>query len=220
MGELKATSAKTFKLFTLICLILLLYSMFSALVKANPDPVNVSWYVTDVSGVPIDEAALTIYWSTSTGEPFTIMPADDEAGTYIDDKIAKVRQNPIHTGYWNPTYPHGMAVCDVHPKQGVEGLYFYVKIEYDSEVKYWPLENSYKPGDPDWQPVPASGSPSGYAAAGPGIGTGPTTAYPTELPPSQVIPEVPLGPALAAVSMTVAIGAYIGMRKRKTPYIS
>ena len=219
MGELKATSAKTFKLFTLICLILLLYSMFSALVKA--DPVNVSWYVTDVSGVPIDEAALTIYWSTSTGGPFTIMPVDDELGNYVLDRIPEpdVKQNPIYTGYWNPDHPNGMAVCDIHPIKGVAGYYFYVEIQYDSNVDYWPMEYSYKPGDSTWHPVEAS-TPSGYAAAGPGIGNGPTTAYPTQPPPTQVIPEVPLGPALAAVSMTVAIGAYIGMRKRKTPYIS
>ncbi|MCW3986469.1 MAG: hypothetical protein NWE91_08720 [Candidatus Bathyarchaeota archaeon] len=149
----------------------------------SPSPVEVSWYVTEVSGTPIDNASLTIYWANSTTGNFTVMPADDGAGTYVYDKIADVRQNPIFSGYWNPNYTHGRAVCDIHPAGGLSGLYFYVEIEYESAVWYWPVKTSYKPGDPAWQPVNASESPSGYAAAGPGIGTGPTTAYPTQPTP-------------------------------------
>jgi hypothetical protein len=184
---------------------------------AKAEPVDVCWYVTDISGTPVDGARLTIYWATSPSGPFTMMPADDGTGNYILDRIAGVRQNPVITAYWNPTYPHGMANSDIHPKsESLNGLYFYVKIEYDTVVKYWPTANSYKPGDPSWTPVTASGSPSGYAAAGPGIGTGPTTAYPTNGPPPPVIPEVPLGPVLATATMIGAFGAYAGIRKRKT----
>jgi hypothetical protein len=180
------------------------------------DPVNVAWYVTDSFGNPVDGAKLTIYWATSSSGPFTIMPANDGAGTYVFDEIAKVRQNPIYTGRWNPDHPHGMAVCDIHPKGGLDGLYFYVKIEYGSTVKYWPTALSYKPGEPSWAPVAATGSPSGYAAAGPGLGNGVTTAYPTYVcPPQLAIPEVPLGTIVAMVSLVSAFGAYFGLRKRK-----
>lgn len=205
-------TAKTFVLLLLTAALLMVVSAPSA----KAEPVNVCWYVTDVSGIPVDGAALTIYWSTSTSGPFTVMPADDGTGNYVEDRIADIRQNPIITGYWNPTYPHGMGNADVHPSGGLNGLYFYVKIEYDAIVEYWPTQNSYKPGDPDWTPVAASGSPSGYAAAGPSIGTGPTTAYPTRGPPLSVIPEVPIGPVMATVSMIAAFGAYFGIRKRKT----
>ena len=202
------------KSFALLSLSAVLFTIISIpMVKANP--VEVCWYVTDISGIPIDGARLTIYWATSPSGPFTQMPADDGEGTYILDRIADVRQNPVITGYWNPTYPHGMAVSDIHPNGGLNGLYFYVKIEYDTVVEFWPTENSHKPGDESWAPVAASGSPSGYAAAGPGIGTGPTTAYPTHGPPPQVIPEVPLGPILATVTMIGAFGAYVGIRKRR-----
>ncbi|MEM3760871.1 MAG: hypothetical protein QXZ02_07180 [Candidatus Bathyarchaeia archaeon] len=189
--------------------------LIASVVKA--EPVNVAWYVTDGFGNPIDGAKLTIYWATSPSGPFNVMPADDGAGTYIEDKIANVRQNPIYTGYWNPNHTSGMAVCDIHPKGGLNGLYFYVKIEYDSTVEYWPTALSYKPGDPSWAPVAASGSPSGYAAAGSGIGNGVTTAYPTCVcPPQQVIPEVPFGTVMAMVSLVSAFGAYFGLRKRKS----
>ena len=150
--------------------------------SATPEPVEVSWYVTDASSAPIDGASLTIYWATWPSGPFTKMPADDGAGTYIKDKIANVRQNPAKSGHWNPDHPNGMAVCDVHPKGGISGLYFYTRIDYGTHSWYWPLATSYKLGDPSWVPVVASGSPSGYAAAGPGIGNGPTTAYPTQQP--------------------------------------
>jgi hypothetical protein len=159
-------------------LIAVLFMVFIvSTVKA--DPVNVAWYVTDSFGNPVDGAKLTIYWANSTDGPFTIMPFDDGKDTYVEDKVAGVRQNPIDTGYWNRDHPHGMAVCEIHPKGGLDGLYFYVKIEYGSTVEYWPTALSYKPGESSWAPVAASGSPSGYAAAGPGIGNGVTTAYPT-----------------------------------------
>jgi hypothetical protein len=206
----------------LLSLPILLWTMLTAtMVNANPDPVNVAWYVTDAGGTPIDGASLTIYWATSPGGPFTVMPEDDPDGTYVLDRIPDpdVKQNPIYTGYKNPEYPHGMAICDVHPKEGLEGLYFYVEINYDSVVEYWPTATSYKPGEPGWEPVEASGSPSGYAAAGPGIGTGPTTAYPTRPPPPHVIPEVPLGSVMATVSMIIAFGAYFGLRRRKRQLI-
>jgi len=45
------------------------------------------------------------------------MPADDGKGTYVEDKIAKIRRNPIYTGYWNPDYPAGMAVYDIHRRE-------------------------------------------------------------------------------------------------------
>jgi len=64
---------------------------------------------------------------------------------------------------------------------------------------YWPTQWSYKPDGSSWAPVPASGSPSGYVAAGPTIDNGVTTAYPTDIrPPPQVIPDVPFGTATAA----------------------
>lgn len=190
------------------------------MVYANPDPVMVSWYVTDIDSTPINNATLTIYWATSPDGPFTIMPKDDGAGTYVYDKIADVKQNPVYTGYWNPTYPNGMAVCDIHPMSGLAGLYFYVKITYDSVVEYWPTATSYKPGDPSWEPTLATGSPSGYAAAGPGIGTGPTTAYPTVPCPPHVIPEAPLGSIMAAVSMIIAFGFFFVLRRPKLRLIS
>jgi hypothetical protein len=209
-------------------------AMFAALVvlialtlaqaRANPDPVLVSWYVTNTSGDPINNARLTIYYATSTSGPWNIFPAGSgPPGNFTLDKVngatttppgPEVYQNPIISGYWNPNHTAGMAVCDIHPSGGLNGLYFYVKIEYDSTTEYWPQPTSYKPGDPSWAPVVAT-SPSGYAAAGPSIGNGPTTAYPTHGPPPHVIPEVPMGPVMATVSMIAAFGVYFGLRKRK-----
>jgi len=213
----------------LFALLTLLWAISAApKVNAMPDPVEVCWYVTDISGTPINGASLTIYWSTSTSGPFTVFPAEDALGNYLLDKVNGVttdppgppkmsgpKQNPIISGYWNPTYTAGMAICDLHPIGGLSGLYFYAQIEYDLVVEYWPTATSIKPGDPSWTPVSASGSPSGFAAAGPGIGTGPTTAYPTHPPPPPVIPEVPLGPVMATVSMMTALVAYVGIRRRK-----
>ena len=190
------------------------YTMI-AIQKAYANPVEVSWYVTNTSLTPVDGAKLTVYWSASTNGPFTQMPADG-VKIYVEDKIANIKRNPVITGYWNPTYQHGMAVADVHPEDGLNGLYFYVKIEYGSVTEYWPTANSYKPGDSTWAPVQANGSPTGFAAAGPGIGTGPTTAYPTHRPPQSVIPEVPLGPAVATASMMGGFGIYFFTRRRRT----
>lgn len=184
----------------------------------SPDPVEICWYVTDASGTPQNGASLTIMWAISPDGPFKKMPHDDPEGTYIIDRIPDpdIRQNPIYTGDWNPDYPSGMAVSEVHPAGGLSGLYFYVEIEYDSVTEYWPTAASYKPGDPTWEPVAATGSESGYAAAGPGIGTGPTTAYPTgPCPPPGVIPEVPLGSIMASVTIVVAFAAYFGLRRQK-----
>jgi hypothetical protein len=217
---------KTIRTILLLSLTLIFAATITlSTVKANP--VEVSWYVTDVSSVPIDGARLTIYWSTSTSGPFSMFPADGAAG-YIIDKINGVttdppgppkmsgpKQNPIISGYWNPDHTHGMAICDLHPNGGLSGLYFYAKIEYDSTVEYWPTATSYKLGDPSWTPTVAGGSPSGYAAAGPGIGNGPTTAYPTHGPPPPQIPEVPLGPIIATVSMIAAFGVFYGFKKQK-----
>lgn len=186
----------------------------------SPDPAMVSWYVTDIGGAPVDDAELKIHWANSPDGPFTVMPHDTPDGTYVYDKIADKRQNPIFSGYWNPDYPNGMAVCDIHPKEGLAGLYFYAKIEYDSVEEYWPTATSYKPGDPTWEPVVASGSPSGYAAAGPGIGTGPTTAYPTERRPPHVIPEVPLGTIVASAAMIIALVGYFVIPKFRKKQIS
>jgi hypothetical protein len=170
----------------LVIIIMVCFSIFVwPRVSATPDPVGISWYVTGTSSTPIDGANLTIYWATSPNGPFTIMPFDDGAGTYILDRIANVRQNPIITGYWNPDHPSGMAVAEVHPQGGISGLCFYARIDYGVYSWYWPVASSYKPGDPSWAPVVASGSPSGYAAAGPAIGNGVTTAYPTQQPPVQ-----------------------------------
>jgi hypothetical protein len=204
---------------TVIAVVALIF-VLAMVNRGYADPVTVSWLVKDSTSTPVDGASIEVYWATSPSGPFTKMPADDGAGTYVEDKIAGVRQNPIYTGYWNPSYPHGMGVCDIHPKGGLDGLYFYVKISYGASVWYWPTATSYKPGDPSWAPVSASGSPTGYAACGPGIGTGPTTAYPTEHPPTQVIPEIPLGSIVAAVSMVAAFGAYFGLRRRKALYVS
>ena len=204
------------KVFTLLSAFLMSWMIFTAsIVNATPDPVEVSWYVTGVSGTPIDGASLTIYWSTSTSGPFAPVPADSP-DVYVYDKIANVKQNPIATGYWNPEMPHGMAVCALHPKGGLAGLYFYVEITASGSTWYWPVATSTKPGSPSWTPVAATGSPSGYAAD---IGTGPGTAYPTcgLLSSPFVIPEAPGGPVMAVVSMTIAFWAYLMVQKRKIP---
>ena len=145
--------------------------------SASPEPLNVSWYVTDASNAPIDGASLTIYWATSASGPFTTM-----APSIVEDKIANKFQNPITTGYWNPAHPHGMAVADLHITS-VSSYYFYVAVQYGTYVWYWPTASSTKPGDSTWHPVAASGSPSSYAASGNGFGNGPSTAYPTQQPP-------------------------------------
>lgn len=188
---------------------LLCIMLISPLAKANP--LVVSWYitVTDGSGIPIDGALLTIYWSNSTDGPFTQIDS-----SIVEDRIADKYQNPVITGYWNPDHPHGMAVTDLHITN-VENYCFYVKMEYDSTTEYWPQADSIKPGDETWAPVAARGSPSGYAASGNSLGNGPTTAYPNYTPPDNVVPEVPLGPTVATASMVLGLVGYVGVRRRK-----
>jgi hypothetical protein len=195
--------------------ILLSMILAPTIVKANPDPVAVSWLVLDSSGNPIDGAWLTIYYSTSTSGPFTPVPADT-VHIYVEDRIPSpyIRRNPVISGYFNPDHDEGVAFADVHVP-AVENYCFYVEINYDSMQWYWPIATSKKPGDPSWDPVMATGSPSGYAASGNGIGNGPTTAYKTRPPPDKIIPEVPLGPIFASIAMIGAFGAYFGVRKRK-----
>jgi uncharacterized repeat protein (TIGR01451 family) len=158
---------------TVICLSMSMWPRASA----SPEPLNVSWYVTDASNAPIDGASLTIYWATSASGPFTAM-----SSSIVEDKVANAFQNPITTGYWNPAHPHGMAVADLHITS-VSSYYFYVVVQYGTYLWDWPIASSYKPGDSTWHPVTASGSPSGYAASGNGFGNGPSTAYPTQQPP-------------------------------------
>jgi hypothetical protein len=192
---------------------------------ANPDPLEVSWNITDVYGNPINGAKLTIYWSTSTNGPFSIVPADT-ATVFVVDKVDGVtsdppgppkmsgpKQNPIISGYWNPTYTAGMAICDLHVT-GISGYYFYAKIEAGSDVWYWPVATSTKPGDATWAPVAASGSPSGYATAGNGMGTGPTTAFPTRPPPTPGAPEFPIDTA-AIVSVTAMLFFALTVKRKK-----
>jgi len=211
MNMKRTHSSLGFKLFLALAIPLLLWTILVApKVNASPDPLNVSWYVTDSGGNPIDNAHLTIYWSTSTSGPFTQM-----SSSIVEDKIASAYQNPFITGYWNPTYQHGYALADLHITS-VGSYYFYVTIDYDAQPTwYWPVATSVKPGDPTWTSVVATGSPSGFAASGSGFGNGITTAYPTQPPPPQVIPEVPLGPAMALLSMMVASVIYVGMKRRK-----
>lgn len=195
--------------------------------KAYANPVDVAWYVTDVNGIPVDGAKLEIYWSTSPSGPFTLMPADS-GQTWVKDQLAGVKQNPIITGYKNPDHPHGIGIADVHPHGGLSGLYFYVKITLpDSSTFYWPVQDSGKPTepipktglytgayDPDWAPVSASGSPSGYAAEGPGIGNGVTTAYPTH-PPIRHPPGVPeFGLGIETITGLGMLIAYAIKRKQ------
>lgn len=185
-----------------------------ALPEVHADPVNVSWLILDQNGHPLDGASVTIYYSQSTSGPFIPVPANDLAtNTYVKDLIAdqNVRRNPIISGPWNSQYPKGIAFADVHVTQ-LSKWYFYIKINYGSLLGYWPLATSTKPDNPGWAPVVAS-TPSGYAAEGNGIGTGPSTAY---LAPSLVIPFIPLGPLAAASSMIVISGLYVKFRKRKT----
>jgi uncharacterized repeat protein (TIGR01451 family) len=169
-------------------------------VCAYPDPLNVSWYVTDASNAPIDGASLTIHWATSASGPFTAMPS-----SIVQDKIADAFQNPITTGYWNPAHPHGMALADLHITS-VSSYYFYAEVQYGTYVWYWPIASSYKPGDSTWQPVAASGSPSSCAASGNGFGNGPSTAFPTQQPPvlHPGISVTKSGPAYAHEGDTIA----------------
>jgi len=184
----------------------LLFILALPKVNANPDPVNVSWLILDPSGHPLDGASVTIYYSQSTNGPFTPVPA-----TIVEDQIANVFRNPIISGYWNPDHPKGIARADIHVTH-LSQWYFYIKINYNNLRGYWPLATSTKPDHPNWAPV-AARTPSGYAAEGNGIGTGPSTAY---LAPSFVIPFIPLGPLAAAASMIVTSGLYVKFRKRKT----
>jgi len=200
----------------MIILILALTSLLAilALPKVHADPVTVSWLILDQNGHPLDGASVTIYYSQSTTGPFTPVPANDQAtNTYVKDLIAgqNVRRNPIISGYWNQDHPKGIAFADVHVTQ-LSKWYFYIKINYNNLVGYWPLATSTKPDNPDWAPVKAS-TPTGYAAEGNGIGTGPSTAY---LTPSLVVPFIALGPSAAALSMIVTSGLYVKFRKRKT----
>ena len=214
----------------LLLIVVLAFALLTPLLvqtaSANPDPVEVSWHVTDTGGNSINGAKLTIYWATSTSGPFTVFPAQDALGNYIIDKINGVttdppgppkmsgpKQNPIISGYWNPTYTAGMTICDLHPKGGLSGLYFYVKIEAGSDVWYWPVAASTKPGDSSWAPVAAS-TPSGYAAAGPGIGTGPTTAYPTRPPPHNGVPEFAIDTPVLVSLMAMLFFAIVFKRKK------
>jgi hypothetical protein len=185
-------------------------------------PLVVAWYVTDAAGTPIDGAWLTIYYCRNTTGPFIPVPANDPT-TYVEDLIAasdgSVHRNPVITGYWNPDKPAGIAFADVHVLS-ISKYYFYVTINDGSSISYWPTSASIKPledgtPDPTWYPVLAAGSPSGYAASGNGLGTGPTTAFPTCQPPTNVIPEVPLGPSIAAATMILGLLGYVSVRRRK-----
>jgi len=169
-------------------------SVFAAIpVMANP--LNVAWYVTDSGGNPLDGAGLTIYWSTSPDGPFTSMDP-----SIVEDKIAGVFQNPVVTGRWTSDHDQGIALADLRITS-VSSYYLYSKITDGAQVWYWPVATSYKPGDLTWEPVAASGSPSGYAATGNGFGNGVTTAYPTD--PFQEIPEFP--------TMAIPVAGVIGL---------
>jgi len=197
------------KEFVLLLTFLLLGAIYLApRANANPDPLLVSWFITDTAGTPIDGAKVKIYWSTSTSGPFKPMDS-----SIVEDKIAGVFKNPVITGYWNPDHPHGMAVADLHITN-VASYFFYVGITFpDGTVQNWPMVDSYKPGDPTWMPVAASGSPSGYAASGNGFGNGPTTAYPNQPPPPPVIPEVPFGTVVSFLSMFAVLAGFVGVRR-------
>lgn len=207
--------------FTLLCVILASPMVRSAQAASG---ITVSWTIANDSGMPVDGAKLTIYYATSPNGPFTKMPADTTSEYIIDEingclsdppKILGPRQNPIVSGYWNPDHPHGMAIASIRVSGTLPSHWFYVKIEYDEVTEYWPQMNSIKPGDAAWAPVIAGGSPTGCAAAGNGIGNGPTTGYPNHSPPDNVVPEVPLGPAIAVGSMGIGLIAYVGFRRRK-----
>src|SRR4030042_5891896 len=101
--------------------------------KANPDPLNTGWYVTDFYGNPVNGAHLTIYYSTSPSGSFTAIPS-----SIVEDRIANAYQNPVITGFWNNDHPAGMAKVDLHLQQ-ISGYYFYVIIEYNSITWQWPL---------------------------------------------------------------------------------
>ena len=194
------------------CVFLIVVSVLLAFsfTKTYANPLNTAWYVTDSSNNTLNGAHLTIYWSTSTSGPFTAM-----ASSVVEDKVAGAYQNPVITGYWNPSHPDGMAVVDLHITH-VGNYYFYVKIEYNSLVWYWPTATSTKPGDSSWASVSASGSPSGYAATGDGLGNGPTTAFSTKGPPVHppVVPEFGLGiETITGLGMLIA---YAIKRKPKS----
>ena len=198
-----------------ICVCTSLVTGFVRPVLANPDPLNVVWIIQDSTGTPVNGATLEIYNSTSPNGPFTKTPAE-----VVEDKIGGVFRNPIISGYWNPDHPVGIAWADLHI-QAVSSYYFYVVISYQGAVWYWPTAMSYKPGDPSWSTtylIASTGptrSPSGFVASGNGLGNGVTTAYPTRGPPNNLIPDVPIGPSVAAVSMIIGFAAYVGIRRRR-----
>lgn len=192
--------------------------------KADPEPENVCWLVLDpITFEPINDAWLTIYYSASVGGPYNVVPAYDPVTQWhVYDKIADTNQNPIISGYWNPDHVDGLANADLHVT-GISGYYFYVKIEkpLGTLIDYWPKADSIKPTHPEWGLVPpntegfvsAPGIGAGYVAMGNGLGNGPTTAYPTEIPPPPVIPEVPFGTIVSFLSMFIVLGGFVGIRR-------
>ncbi len=215
---------KIAKEIVLLLTFLLLGAIYAApRAKASPDPLLVSWCITDAAGTPIDGAEVEIYWSTSPSGPFDAMD-----NSIVEDRITMVGgtyfHNPIVSGYFNKDKPAGWAVADLHITS-VPDYYFYVKIKWEgqSEPNYWPKATSFKPGDETWgypeEVVDASGCPSGYAATGNGFGNGPTTAYPTNPPPPWYIPEVPFGTVVSFLSMFTMLVGFAGVRRlrKKSP---
>jgi len=171
---------------------------------------DTAFYITDASNNPLNGVSITIYYATSTSGPFTPMPS-----TIVYDKVAGTNENPIVTGYWNPTHNNGIGLAQLSIS-GVSGYYFYCKLQYNSQTWFWPIATSTKPGDSTWAPVAASGSPTGYAAAGNGFGNGVTTGFPDNAPPFNTVPEVPIGIITASLAMAAGCGVYFGGKKLKT----
>jgi hypothetical protein len=190
-----------------ILLLLQLVFLGTACVKANTDPLNASWYVTDSGGNPINGAKLTFYYSTSTFGPFATV-----SGVTVEDKIANTYQNPAITGDWNPNHLTGIANVDLYIAD-IDQYLFYVQIDYGISTWFWPDATSTKPGDPSWHPASATGSPTLYAASGYSLGNDPTTAYPTKMPTTTATSGIPLSVSLALLAVLAALVAY-ALRKR------
>ena len=176
----------------------------------SADPLNTGWLVLDnppPAGVPVEDGTeVWIYYST-TGQNglFTEVPS-----IYVEDRINGVYQNPIKTGDWNTDHPKGIALCDLK-LTAINSYHFYIKIVTASnEIWYWPYSFSTKPGDPSWEPVTSTGSPTGYAASGNGMGNGVTTVFKI---PGPYVPELPLG----AIGAVVAPIAALAIFKKKKP---